>query len=311
MRAYWIGKREGKGLSRKHASLAYLTPNPFPNELKERFARTLETIKHRYERRRERLEAQLERVQHSRQTLERVVGGMEPTPEAFAHIGAWAGRSALLLLVFWAEMTYNKLAMDALGLTQAEAWVVAFVATVAMFWMGHEAGNQFRKQNLVLAVPLLLIPLFLAGGFAFLRAAFTAQQVEILHLSLPTQYALPVLLILGIALVAFTFVLGYKSPTEHETLLRRYHDLLRRERLLKRRLQALQHRTERQMAFLHAHYREEVAAYWRGFARAWPQWDPAPEFVGYTPPLEAPPLRPLALEDEVNREGPDPFRPAP
>ncbi|GIW31834.1 MAG: hypothetical protein KatS3mg071_2008 [Meiothermus sp.] len=311
IRAYWIGRREGKKLSRKHASLAYLTPNPFPNELKERFARSMEANKYRYEQQRERLEARLEGVRHGRQTLERVVGAMEPTPEAFAHIGAWAGRSSLLVMVFGAEMVYNKLAMDALGLTQAEAWVVAFVATVAMFWMGHEAGNQFRKNNLALAAPLLVLPLLLAGAFAFLRAAFTTQQVQILQLTLPTQYALPVLLILGIVLVAFTFVLGYKSPTEHETLLNRYQKLVRQERLLKRRLQAFQFRTERRLGFLHAHYREEVAAYWRGFARAWPQWDPAPEFAGYVPPLETPPLRPLnLLEDEVNREGPAPVRAA-
>lgn len=181
-----------------------------------------------------------------------------------------------------------------------------------MFWMGHEAGNQYRKNKWVLtAVAPLALSLLLAWAFAFLRAAFTTQQVQILQLTLPTQYALPSLVILGTALVAFTFFLGYKSPTEHETLLKRYLDLLRRERLLKRRLQAFQFRTERRLGFLHAHYREEVAAYWRGFARAWPQWDPAPEFAGYVPPLETPPLRPLnLLEDEVNREGPAAVRAA-
>lgn len=292
-RDYFLGRRDGASFSKKHASLAYLTPVAFPKELKERYSRKSEGLVGGYERRRNRLETQLEGIRQERQALERVVGVDEATPEVFGHIWTFWGRLGLLGLVFSAELVYNKLAMDALGLTQIEAWVVSMVATVAMFWMGHEAGNQFKKQNYPLAIPTLIIPLFLAAVLAALRAAFTQQQVEILGLSLPTHLALPALLILGVALVAFTFLLGYKSPTEREMLLRRYFGLLKKERLLGRKLQGLHRSTERRLGLLHAAYREEVSAYWRGFTRAWPAWDPAPASVSLVEPLQSPNLRPL------------------
>lgn len=292
-RTYWLGRGDGRTFSRKHATLAYLTHSPLPKELKERYTRKCEGLVNGYERRRNRLETLLDGLRQQRQALERVVGVEEATPEVFSHIWAFWGRLGFLNLVFSAELVYNKLAMDALGLTQLEALVVSFVATVAMFWMGHEAGNQFKKKNLTLALPLLILSLLLAAVLAFLRAAFTRQQVEVLGLNLPTQLALPALLVLGVALVTLTFVLGYKSPTEKEVLLRRYFGLLRRERLLSRRLRGLHHSTERRLGLLHAAYREEVSAYWRGFARAWPAWDPVPASVNLVEPLPCPALRPL------------------
>ena len=39
LRSYWVGRRDGRALSRKHASPAYLTPNPYPEQLKEWFRR--------------------------------------------------------------------------------------------------------------------------------------------------------------------------------------------------------------------------------------------------------------------------------
>lgn len=292
-RDYLLGRRDGASFSKKHASLAYLNPVAFPKELKERYTRKCEGLVGGYERRRNRLESLLEGARQQRLLLERVVGVEEATPEVFGHIWTLWGRYNLLGLVFSAELVYNKLAMDALGLTQIEAWVVSMVATVAMFWMGHEAGNQFKKQNYPLAIPTLVIPLLLAIVLAALRAAFTRQQVEVLGLNLPTHLALPALLVLGVALVAFTFLLGYKSPTEREILLRRYFGLLRREKLLSRKLVGLHQNTERRLGLLHAAYREEVSAFWRGFARAWPAWDPAPASVGLVEPLQGPPLRPL------------------
>lgn len=295
-RDYFLGKRDGASFSKKHASLAYLTPPALPKELKERYTRKCEGLVGVYERRRNRLETLLEGVRQERLSLERVVGAEEATPEVFGHVWTIWGRNTLLGLVFSAELVYNKLAMDALGLTQLEAWVVSMVATVAMFWMGHEAGNQFKKQNYPLTIPTLIPPLLLAIVLAKLRAAFTQQQVEALGLNLPTHLAFPALLVLGIALVGFTFLLGYKSPTEREILLRRYFGLLGKERRLARRLLGLHQSTKRRLSLLHAAYREEVAAFWRGFARAWPAWDPAPASVGLIEPLQCSSLRPLEEE---------------
>ncbi|MEZ0347615.1 MAG: hypothetical protein ABWJ90_03775 [Thermus sp.] len=296
MRAYWIGKRDGRSFASKHASLAYLTPSPFPQELAERFRRWTEGLVRRYLRQRARLEERLEVVRHQRKALARVVGQDEPTPEVFAHMWGYAGRYGLLGAVLFAELVYNKLAMDTLELSQLEAYIVASIATLVMFWLGHEAGNQFRKGNLPMALGMAVLPALMAVSFAVLRTEFTRRMAQINGDPLPSPWALPALLVLGLALVAFTFFLGYKSPHEREALMRKLFLTARKERRLAERLAALHRHTERTLDQLLAHYREEVAAYWRGFARAWPAWDPAPEFVGFVPPLNRPELPPLTHE---------------
>jgi hypothetical protein len=309
LRAYWMGARDGKRLASKHASLAYLTPNAFPLQLKARIERACRANLYTYERKRGRLENRLRAVIQRRIQLERDIpslrrsteGTEESSIKAHAHTGRWTwiGRYLLLAAVFAAEVVYNKLATDALGVNQLEAYVVAFVASAAMFWMGHKAGHLFSKRNYLLSGVTLGIALLLAVFMALLRAAFTREQVAILGLNLPTHLALPTLLVLGIALVAFTFFLGQESLTENEIVFRQHRNLEEAETRLKQALETLQRVYEKRLEWLHAHYREEVAAYWRGFARAWPAWDPSPEFVGHVLPLECP-LRPL--EGEVSRE---------
>lgn len=299
MRAYWFGRRDGKALAKKHASLAYLTTPPFPQELAQRYRRGMEALLHRYQKLRGRLEARLLHVRSQRQALERVVGADEPTPEVFAHMWFEWGRRGLLGTVFGAELVYNKLAMDTLELSQLEAYVVAGIATLVMFWMGHEAGNQFRKANLPLTLFMAAVPVAMAATFAFLRFEFTRRMAVINGDPSPQAWALVALLVLGLGLVAFTFFLGYKTPHERELLLRRYFALKNRERVLKGRLVFLHEVTRRQVEYQGARFREEVAAYWRGFAKAWPNWDPAPEFVGALPPLEAPRMPPPPEPVEV------------
>ncbi|PZA06183.1 MULTISPECIES: hypothetical protein [unclassified Meiothermus] len=308
LRAYWIGHRDSKALAKKHASLAYLTPNPYPGQLKERFGHWMEGVVRRYLSRRGHLEERLNQVRHQRKALERIVGQDEPTPEVFAHVWGYAGRYGLLAMVFFAELVFNKLAMDTLELSQMEAYIVAFIATLTMFWLGHEAGNQYRKGHPLLAAGTAVFPVLIAVTFAVLRAEFSRRMAEVQGDPLPSPWTLPALLILGLGLVAFTFFLGYKSPHERESLMRRLFLTARAERRLWARLQALHRSTERTLDQLLAYYREIVAAYWRGFARAWPRWDPAPEFVGYVPPLNRPALPPLDLEpptDPLTREDAD------
>ncbi|GAA6756805.1 hypothetical protein Thermus77420_22810 [Thermus thalpophilus] len=293
LRSYWVGHRDSKALSRKHASLAYLTPNPYPEQLKEGFCRWMEGVGRRYFRKRARLEERLQIVRHQRKSLEKIVGQDEPTPEVFGGFGL---RYALLGGVFLGEAFYNKMAMDTLGMNQLEALFIATVATIAIFWMGHAAGNEYRKGNRPLSVLLGLPPLLMVIFFAALRFDWT-QRMATLHGSLPPSfYGFLALLGIGLALVGLTFYLGYRSPHEREVLLRKLFLTARKERKLWNRLQALDRNLEKVLEYLLAHYRENVAAYWRGFARSWPQWDPAPEFVGHIPPLNRPTLPPLNLE---------------
>lgn len=302
MRAYWFGRRDGRAFAKKHASLAYLATPPFPQELAQRYRRAMEALLYRYQRQRAKLEDRLLKVRTQRQSLERVVGGDEPTPEVFAHMwGEW-GRRGLLGSVFVAELVYNKLAMDTLELSQIEAYIVSSIATLVMFWMGHEAGNHYRKGNYPLALFMGTVPLAMAGTFAFLRFEFTRRMAAIAGDPPPQAWALAALLVLGIGLVAFTFFLGYKTPHERELLMRRYYWLKNKEHMIKGRLNYLHEITRRHLEYEGARYREEVAAFWRGFARSWPNWDPAPEFVGALPALEAPrmppPPEPVTLEAE-------------
>lgn len=299
MRAHGFGRRDAKVLARKHATLAYLAPPPFPQELAERYRRSMEALLYHYQKARAALEDRLLRVRSQRQALERVVGGDEPTPEVFAHMwGEW-GRRGLLGMVFLAELVYNKLAMDTLELSQLEAYIVSSIATLVMFWMGHEAGNQYRKGQALLAGLMGAVPLLMAGTFAFLRFEFTRRMAVIAGDPAPGAWTLVALLVLGLGLVAFTFFLGYKTPHERELLMRRYYLLRHKERVLKGRLFHLHERTRRHLDYLAARYREEVAAFWRGFARAWPTWDPAPEFVGALPALEAPRMPPAPEPPEA------------
>ncbi|RDI95501.1 hypothetical protein DV704_06360 [Meiothermus sp. QL-1] len=302
IRAYWYGGRDSKRLSRKHASLAYLSPPAFPQELAQRYRRAMEALLYRYHRKRAKLEQRLLQVRTQRQALEGVVGKDEPTPEVFAHMWAEWGRRGLITAVFSAELVYNKLAMDTLELSQLEAYVVSAIATLVMFWMGHEAGNQFRKGAYVLASVMGLIPLAMAATFAFLRFEFTRRMALIAGDPAPGTWALVALLVLGLGLVAFTVFLGYKTPHERELLLRRYYLLQNQEKLLSSRLFFLHQQTQRHLDYLGARFREEVAAYWRGFSRAWPNWDPAPEFTGALPPLEPPRLPPSPEPPEPPKE---------
>ncbi len=264
---------------------------PFPKELAERYRRAMEALVHRYQARRAKLEKRLLQVRHMRQAMERVVGQDTPTPEVFVHMLASWGRYALLGVVFLAELVYNKLAADTLEVNQLEAYIVAFIATLVMFWMGHEAGNFLRKGNPVMTVAMAVLPVLMAVAFAFLRVDFTRRMAEI-NGDPQNPLALPALLMLGLGLVAFTFFLGYRAPHEREVLLRRYLEHRSREKALMAKLLHLHHGALRHLDYLGARYREEVAAYWRGFARAWPTWDPAPEFVGALPPLDPPRLPP-------------------
>jgi len=298
IRAYRFGGKDGKAFSKKHASLAYLAVPPFPKELAERYRRAMEALVHRYQAQRGKLEKKLIQVRHLRQAMERVVGRDDPTPEVFVHMLAAWGRYGLLGTVFLAELVFNKLAADTLEVNQLEAYIIAFIATLVMFWMGHEAGNFLRKGNMAMTVIMASFPVFIAVGFAFLRADFTRRMAQI-NGDPVSPLVLPALLILGLGLVAFTFFLGYKAPHEREVLLRRYLISKRQEKMLMAKLLHLHYRTQRHMDYLGARYREEVAAYWRGFARAWPAWDPAPEFVGALPALDSPRLPPTPPSPET------------
>lgn len=291
MRAYRFGAKDSRAFSKKHASLAYLATPPFPKELAERYHRAMAALIHRYQAQRGKLERRLTQVQHLRQAMERVVGQDNPTPEVFVHMWAAWGRYGLLGTVFLAELVYNKLAADTLEVNQLEAYIIAFIATLVMFWMGHEAGNYLRKGNPGMSVAMAVLPVLVAVSFAFLRVDFTRRMAQISG-DPASPLALPALLVLGLGLVAFTFFLGYRAPHEREVLLRRYLGQKRQEKLLMARMRHLHHRTEQHLDYLLARYREEVAAYWRGFARSWPAWDPAPEFVGALPPLDPPRLPP-------------------
>lgn len=305
MRAYWFGRADGRVLAKKDASLAYLTAPQFVQELAKRYQRGMESLLHRYQRLRGKLEERLGSVMLQRQELEKLVQTQEATPEVFAHMWAEWGRRVLLGLIFSAEMVYNKLAMDTLELSQMEAYIVSFIATLVIFWMAHEAGNQLRKGKLPLALAMVSFPFFMTLSFAALRFEFTRRMAQIAGDPAPSPWALVALVLLGIGLIAFTFFLGYKTPHEGEILLRRYHALRLRGERLKRRLQALHLRTQRHLSYLLARYQEEVAAYWRGFSRAWPRWDPAPEFVGALPHLESPRLPPLeALPSSLTSPSP-------
>ncbi len=291
-RAYLLGRRDGRVLARKHASLAYLSPPAFPRQLAERFRRVMETYLTRYQRHRARWMARLVRVSHRRQGLEELVGfGERPGPEALAPPWVTWGRRGLLGAAFSAELVYNKLAMDTLELTQLEAYTAASIATLAMFWMGHQAGKELRQGNRLLAL-MVVVPALLGIVFALLRTEFTRRMAEINGDPPPVAWVPIALVGLGLALVALTFFLGYKSPSEWEERLREYRSLLEREKLLWTRLRELHDRARRTLALLAAQYREEVAAYWRGFARTWPEWDPTPDFLGALPALEMPQLPP-------------------
>lgn len=280
MRAYWFGRLDGKALSKKHASLAYLSPPHFVEELARRYQRSMEALVYRYHRARGRLEAALERVQFQAGALEKVLANQEATPEVFTHMwGEW-WRWVFLGVIFAAEMAYNKLAMDTLEVSQMEAYIFSFVATFVVFFMAHESGNQFRKGKTPFAILLVIVPVLMTLAFAQLRFDFTRRMAEINGDPPPSLWALVTLILLGIGLVAFTLYLGYKSPHEGELLLRRYHGLRLKERNLQKRLQMLQLRTQKHLDYLGSRYLEEVASYWRGFSRAWPRWDPAPGFVG-------------------------------
>ncbi|MFN4073432.1 MAG: hypothetical protein ACK4G4_08480 [Thermus sp.] len=293
MRAHWFGRVDGRTFSKKDASLAYLTAPQFVQELAKRYLAAMESLVYRYQRLRGRLEEQLARVALQRQELEKLVSTQEATPEVFAHMWTEWGRRGLLGLVFAAEMVYNKLAMDTLELSQMEAYIVSFIATLAVFWLSHEAGNQLRQGKAFLSGLMLALPLLMTFSFAGLRFEFTRRMAEINGDPPPVLWALFALLLLGLGLIAFTYFLGYRTPHAVEILMRRYHGLKLREEFLKRRLNNLHLRTQRHLNFLLARYQEETTAYWRGFTRAWPRWDPAPEFVGALPPLEAPRLPPL------------------
>lgn len=305
MRAHWFGRIDGKTFSKKDASLAYLTAPQFVQELAKRYQRGMEGLLYRYQRLRGKLEERLSRVVLQRQELERLVQAQEVTPEVFTHMWAEWGRRGLLGLVFSAEMVYNKLAMDTLELSQMEAYIVSFIATLVVFWLAHEAGNQLRKGKGLLSVLMLALPFLMTLSFAGLRFDFTRRMAEIAGDPPPNAWHLLALILLGLGLIAFTFFLGYRTPTEGELLLRRHHALRLREEALKRRLQTLHLRTQRHLSYLLARYQEEVAAYWRGFSRAWPRWDPAPEFVGALPHLEPPGLPPLeALPSSLTNPSP-------
>lgn len=305
MRAHWFGRMDGKTFSKKDASLAYLNPPQFVQELAKRYQRAMEGLLYRYQRLRGKLEERLGRTVLQRQELEKLVQAQEATPEVFTHMWAEWGRRSLLGLIFAAEMVYNKLAMDTLELSQLEAYIVSFIATLVVFWMAHEAGNQLRKEKLPLSAFMVSFPLLMTLSFAGLRFEFTRRMAQIAGDPPPSPWALVALVLLGIGLIAFTFFLGYKTPHEGELLMRRYHVLRLREEFLKRRLQNLHFRTQRHLNYLLARYQEEVAAYWRGFTRSWPRWDPAPEFVGALPHLEAPRLPPLeALPSALTNPSP-------
>ena len=293
LRSYWVGRRDGKALSRKHASLAYLTPNPYPEQLKEWFRRWMEGLARRYLAKRAKLEERLALVRHQRKALEKVVGQDEPTPEVF---GGYHFRYGLLGLVFLGEAYYNKMAMDTLEMNQLEAFIIGAVATIGLFWLGHAAGNEYRKGNLPLSLILGIPPLLVVILFAALRFSWTQRMAAIHGNPAPSIYGFLALMAIGLLLVSLTFYLGYRSPHEREVLLRRLFLTAQKERRIWERLRGLNRGAERALDHLLAHYRENVAAYWRGFARAWPQWDPAPEFVGHIPPLTRPALPPLDLE---------------
>jgi hypothetical protein len=217
IRAYRFGRRDGRAFARKHASLAYLTAPPFPKELSERYRVAMETDLHRYERRRGNLEHRLQQVRQQRQGLEKAIGQDPVTPEVFAHWQARVGRNVFLVAVFGAELLYNKLAMDTLGIDQLESIAVASIATIAMFWLGHEAGNQYRKTRNPLTLLWLIPPALLAIMLALLRADYSHIIAQIDQLPLPSPWLLNFsLILLGLVLVALTFWLGYKAPHERE-----------------------------------------------------------------------------------------------
>ncbi|MDM7324671.1 MAG: hypothetical protein P3W93_006775 [Thermus sp.] len=304
MRAYWFGRLDGSALAKKHASLAYLTPPRFVDELARRYQRAMESLVHAYQRRRGALEVKLGAITLQRQELEKAVSNQETTPEVFAHMWAEWGRRGLLGLIFAAEMVYNKLAMDTLELSQMEAYIVSFIATLVVFWMAHEAGNILRKGRTAFSIAMISVPLLMTLAFAGLRFDFTRRMAQIAGDPAPSPLALVALVLLGLGLIAFTFFLGYKTPHEGEILLRRHLGLRLKEANLRRRLQILHERTLRHLRYLLYGYQEEVSAYWRGFARSWPRWDPAPEFVGALPSLEVPRIPPLDIESTPTEKRP-------
>ena len=210
--------------------------------------------------------------------------------------GGYHFRYGLLGLVFLGEAYYNKMAMDTLEMNQLEAFIIGAVATIGLFWLGHAAGNEYRKGNLPLSLILGIPPLLVVILFAALRSSWTQRMAAIHGNPAPSIYGFLALMAVGLLLVSLTFYLGYRSPHEREVLLRRLFLTAQKERRIWERLRGLNRGAERALDHLLAHYRENVAAYWRGFARAWPQWDPAPEFVGHIPPLNRPALPPLDLE---------------
>ena len=147
-------------------------------------------------------------------------------------------------------------------------------------------------MSLILGIPPLLVVIL----FAALRFSWTQRMAAIHGNPAPSIYGFLALMAIGLLLVSLTFYLGYRSPHEREVLLRRLFLTAQKERRIWERLRGLNRGAERALDHLLAHYRENVAAYWRGFARAWPQWYPAPEFVGHIPPLNRPALPPLDLE---------------
>ncbi|MGQ9735431.1 MAG: hypothetical protein ACUVUP_02415 [Thermaceae bacterium] len=186
-RAYRRGRREGRLFAGKHANLAYLTPNPSPKEFQERYRREVEALQRWYERRRSRLEGALEETRAEMRELEDKVYLEKASPETFVHSQAYWIQRGLFSAVFSAELVYNKLAIDALGLVQWEAYVVAFIAALVMFWLGHEAGREFKRinfqserGNLFITILLFLVSLSIGVFSARLRAAFTEKQVETL-----------------------------------------------------------------------------------------------------------------------------------
>lgn len=291
LRSYWLGRYEGWSLARKHADLAYLTPNQFPNELNGRYREAYQAVLKRYEKRRSRLEEDLAAVQHERKALEEVVGDKPPSPAVFHQnaLARWGG----IGLVFVGELFFNKLGLDTMEVSQLEAYILGFTLTLVMFIMGHTAGNQFRKGHKILAIALLALPALLVLALSVLRYNFNAMTAQIRGDPAPSLWTLVFLVLAGLLLIAFTFALGYFSPHDEEILQARLFRARRRERLLWRRLEALQHLTQRRLEGVQAHYSQEVAAYWRGFARAWPRFDPVPEFLGHIPTLEAVRPRPL------------------
>ncbi|WP_051195746.1 hypothetical protein [Meiothermus rufus] len=288
LRDYWLGRYEGWSLSRKHADLAYLTPNTFPLELAEKYRGGMEALLRRYERQRGRMEERISRLQHEVKTLAEIVGADEKTPAIFTRSPYL--RYGLLGLVFLGEGYFNKLALDALEFSQLEAYVLGLVATLAMFWTGHTSGNLFRQNRNPLGLVLLAVPVLMVMALSLLRYQFTVTHAQVQGIPAPPSWSLPTLLVLGLGLVAMTVLLGYFTPHEREELQRRLFLVQQRERVLRRRLAAFRLQTERLLAQRDAAYRQEANTYWRGFARAWPRFDPAPGFLGHIPPL--PDLRP-------------------